>query len=101
MASGGGHLEKTENRRLTNGKTAHLLLAEGECYTTFSTNVVMLKSESMDTYFRLLAVLNSRVIWGWLKHHAKRRGVDLEINGNVLNRIPVPADIAKDTADNK
>lgn len=27
-------------------------------------------------------------MWKWYKHHAKRRGVGLEINGNVLSRTP-------------
>ena len=72
-------------------------LAEGDCYTTFSTNVILLKSESLDLLYRVLAVLNSRLVWAWLSHHAKRRGVGLEINGNVLNKIPIPADIEKTT----
>jgi hypothetical protein len=28
-------------------------------------------------------------MWHWYKHHAKRRGVGLEINGNVLSRTPI------------
>lgn len=41
-------------------------------------------------------------MWHWYKHHAKRRGVGLEINGNVLSRTPIrpinfadPADKAR------
>jgi hypothetical protein len=37
----------------------------------------------------LCGLLNSRVLWKWYQHHAKRRGVGLEINGRVLARTPV------------
>jgi hypothetical protein len=36
-----------------------------------------------------LGLLNSRVMWLWFQHNAKRRGVGLEINGNVLRRAPI------------
>ena len=37
----------------------------------------------------LAGVLNSRLLWKWFQHNAKRRGVGLEINGNVLLRAPI------------
>jgi hypothetical protein len=50
----------------------------------------------------LAALLNSRVLWKWFRHYAKRRGVGLEINGHVLAKAPIrrvdfsnPAEAAK------
>ena len=39
--------------------------------------------------YYFVGVLNSRVLWKWFQHYAKRRGVGLEINGNVLGLAPV------------
>lgn len=76
-------------------------LAIGDCYTTFSTNVVLLKSDDLQLQQRVLGILNSRAVWAWLQHHAKRRGVGLELNGNVLVRIPIPKGIGATTPKNE
>lgn len=63
--------------------------AEGECYVGFSVNVfVPNASLSLDSDY-ILAVLNSRLLWLWFKHNAKRRGIGIEINGNILRRTPI------------
>jgi hypothetical protein len=63
---------------------------------------VFLPNESVREQLRYFtAVLNSKLLWHWFKHHAKSRGIALEINGNVLERAPIrPIDFRnpKDTA---
>ena len=59
------------------------------CYVPFSVNVfVPDEDQGLDLNY-LLGVLNSRLLWLWFKHNAKRRGVGLEINCNVLRRAPI------------
>jgi TaqI-like C-terminal specificity domain len=65
-------------------------IADTECYTSFSTNVVVPKNNNEVIRYALLGLLNSKVIWYWLSQVAKKRGVGLEINGHTLQDIPVP-----------
>ena len=58
-------------------------------YVPFSVNVFVPHSTTEEDLNYILGILNSRVMWHWYKHHAKRRGVGLEINGNVLSRTPI------------
>lgn len=64
-------------------------LCENECFVPFSMNVFIPNSTEIDELRYILAILNSRLALYWFSHSAKRRGVDLEINGNVLARIPI------------
>jgi hypothetical protein len=64
------------------------VLAEGEVFTSFSTNVFVKDPAAPEDELYILALLNSRLLWRWFKHNAKRRG-GLEINGNVLRRAPI------------
>ncbi len=58
-------------------------------YVPFSVNVfVPLQDLSEDSNY-IAGLLNSRLLWAWFAHYAKRRGVGLEINGNVLSRAPI------------
>ena len=59
------------------------------CYVTFSVNVFVPTSSIAEHLDYFAAVLNSRLLWFWFSHFAKRRGVALEINGNVLSRAPI------------
>ena len=61
----------------------------GESYAPFSVNVFVPNSDSKDDLLYYEAVLNSALIWKWYQHNAKKRGVGLEINGNVLERTPI------------
>jgi len=63
-------------------------LAEGEVFTSFSTNVFVKDPAAPEDELYILALLNSRLLWRWFRHNAKRRG-GLEINGNVLRRAPI------------
>ncbi|MCQ3950940.1 MAG: hypothetical protein DPW14_14120 [Planctomycetes bacterium] len=58
-------------------------------YTTFSTNVFVPGGTHKESIYYILALLNSKLLWHWFMHNAKRRGVGLEINGNVLSRAPI------------
>jgi adenine-specific DNA-methyltransferase len=61
----------------------------GECYVPFSVNVFVPRPATGLTPHYILGILNSRLLWKWFSHHAKRRGIGLDLNGNVLSRAPV------------
>jgi hypothetical protein len=58
-------------------------------YVPFSTNVFVPAGETREHLYYLTALLNSRVLWKWYRHHAKRRGVGLELNGHTLAQTPI------------
>jgi hypothetical protein len=58
-------------------------------YVPFSVNVFVPFLSTREDLNYLVALLNSRLLWQWYRHHAKRRGVALEINGNVLAQTPI------------
>ena len=58
-------------------------------YTSFSTNVFLPNPEIREHLNYFAALLNSRLLWKWFRHHAKRRGIGLEINGHVLAGAPI------------
>jgi hypothetical protein len=58
-------------------------------YVPFSTNVFVPGNDMAEHLNYLAALLNSRLMWKWYRHHAKRRGAGLEINGHVLVQTPV------------
>ena len=53
----------------------------GTAYVPFSANVFVPDDSVKEHPYYFAAVLNSRLLWQWYRHHAKRRGVGLEING--------------------
>ncbi|NQT37888.1 MAG: N-6 DNA methylase [Planctomycetes bacterium] len=63
--------------------------AMGPVYVPFSTNVFVPFETTREHPHYFAALLNSRLLWQWYEHHAKRRGVGLEINGRVLARTPI------------
>jgi type I restriction-modification system DNA methylase subunit len=62
---------------------------KGPSYVSFSVNVFVPASTEQASLEYFEALLNSRLMWFWFSHYAKRRGVGLEINGNVLARAPI------------
>ncbi len=56
-------------------------------YVPFSINVFIPEKTVPLEYYA--AVLNSKLLWYWFIHNAKKRGVGLEINGNVLEKAPI------------
>jgi hypothetical protein len=73
--------------------------AERPVYVPFSVNVFVPFDQTEEHLHYITALLNSRLMWKWYRHHAKRRGVGLEINGNVLARTPVRTIDFSDPAD--
>jgi len=63
--------------------------AEVPVYVSFSANVFVPAPEVREHLNYVTALLNSRLMWKWYDHHAKRRGVGLEINGHVLAETPI------------
>lgn len=75
--------------------------AAGPVYVPFSVNVFVPHPGTREHLDYLAALLNSRLLWKWFSHHAKRRGVGLEINGHVLAEAPIRTidfDLAADRA---
>lgn len=62
---------------------------EAPAYVPFSANVFVPESTTGESLKYILGILNSKLMWHWFKHHAKLRGVGLEINGNVLSSTPI------------
>ena len=58
-------------------------------YVPFSVNVFVPKSDTKEHLNYITALLNSKLMFTWFNHRAKRRGVGLEINGNVLAKVPI------------
>ena len=63
--------------------------APSNVYVPFSVNVFVPSETVQEHLSYFTGILNSRLLWKWFNHHAKRRGVGLEINGNVLSRSPI------------
>ena len=63
--------------------------AAAPVYVPFSTNVFVPHAATREHLHYVTALLNSRLVWKWYRHHAKRRGVGLEINGHVLAQTPI------------
>jgi adenine-specific DNA-methyltransferase len=64
-------------------------VARRPVYVPFSANVFVPKPGISEDLNYFAGLLNSRLLWSWYSHYAKRRGVGLEINGNVLARTPI------------
>ena len=58
-------------------------------YVSFSANVFVSAKETREDLRYVCGLLNSRVLWGWFIHHAKLRGIGLELNGHVLEQTPI------------
>lgn len=61
----------------------------GASYVPFSVNVVLPAADVREDLRYLSGLMNSRPLWGWFVHHAKRRGIGLELNGHVLKKCPI------------
>jgi hypothetical protein len=71
------------------GKRPAFVPAMSPVYVSFSVNVFVPFDTTKEHLFYLTGLLNSRLLWKWYEHHAKRRGAGLEINGHVLARTPI------------
>ncbi|MBZ0305924.1 MAG: N-6 DNA methylase [Anaerolineae bacterium] len=68
-------------------------------YVPFSTNVFVPYKGTSENLTYFAGILNSKLIWKWYKHHAKGRGIGLEINGHILENTPVRTINFDDPAD--
>jgi len=82
-------------------RPAFVAATTGPVYVNFSVNVFVPERSTREHLLYLTALLNSRPLWQWYRHHAKRRGVGLEINGRVLARTPVRRIDFSDTSDRR
>jgi len=71
------------------GERPSFVSAPETTYVPFSVNVFVPFASTQEHLNYFTGVLNSRLLWKWFSHHAKRRGIGLEINGNVLSRAPI------------
>lgn len=58
-------------------------------YVSFSANVFIPATETREDLRYLSGLLNSQILWAWFEHHAKHRGIGLELNGHILQQAPV------------
>ena len=80
-------------------KRPSFAVARRPVYVPFSVNVFVPKTEISEDLNYFAGVMNSKLLWNWFSHYAKRRGVGLEINGNVLARTPIHRINFSDLAD--
>ena len=66
-----------------------LVAVSHPAYVPFSMNAFVPRESTPESLDYLCGLLNSRLLWKWYQHHAKRRGVGLEINGRVLAATPI------------
>lgn len=71
------------------GKVPTFTSVNYACYVPFSVNVFVPNESAKMAIEYYEGVLNSKVMATWFLHNAKKRGVGLEINGNVLQRAPI------------
>eukprot|EP00913_Durusdinium_trenchii_P028511 g26739.t1 len=79
--------------RLLNAQMGHhprFAWCERPTFVGFSTNVVAATGDSPFDLPSLCGILNSRIAGNWFERFAKKRGVNLEINGGLLRRFPLP-----------
>jgi hypothetical protein len=72
------------------GRVPRFVLADKAAYVGFSVNLILERTPGELSLATLTGILNSSVAAAWFARHAKRRGVNLEINLHVLRRFPLP-----------
>ncbi|WP_010584876.1 Eco57I restriction-modification methylase domain-containing protein [Schlesneria paludicola] len=65
-------------------------VARDPTYVSFSANVFVPAQDTREDLRYLCGLLNSRVLWSWFQHHAKQRGIGVELNGHTLQQAPIP-----------
>jgi len=71
------------------GRRPSFVTSLNPTYVSFSVNVFVPYENNKENIEYFNAVLNSKLLWYWFSHKAKKRGVGLEINGNVLSNAPI------------
>ena len=72
------------------GKRPQFVQIDRPAFVGFSINLILQASAESFSLNTLTALLNSELAKRWFSRYAKRRGVNLEINGNHLRGFPLP-----------
>lgn len=72
------------------GRVPQAVYVERPAFFGFSINLILARAEPSFPLEVLTGILNSQLAAHWFSRHAKRRGVNLEINGGVLQQFPLP-----------
>jgi adenine-specific DNA-methyltransferase len=72
------------------GRVPQFAFAEAPTYVGFAVNLILRRPETRFALTTLTAILNSSLACRWFEHHAKRRGIHLEISGATLRQFPMP-----------
>lgn len=72
------------------GRRPQFVFATGPTYVGFSINLILATEKSAHSLPGLTGILNSQLAAEWFERHAKRRGVNLDINACVLRDFPLP-----------
>jgi hypothetical protein len=72
------------------GKRPEFVFAERPTFVGFSINLVLPRAHAGFALDVLTGILNSDLAMTWFDRHAKRRGINLEINAHLLRQFPLP-----------
>ena len=72
------------------GRVPQFVWAEQSTFVGFSVNLILAASDGGFDLSALTGILNSSLAQSWFSKFAKRRGINLEINGTLLKRFPLP-----------
>ena len=71
------------------GRTPQFVFTESPAFVGFSINLILSPGNDVVRLQALTGILNSSLAGSWFARHAKRRGINLEINAHVLRDFPV------------
>ena len=72
------------------GKQPQFVQIDRPAFVGFSINLILQRFTESYSLNTLTGILNSDIAKRWFSRNAKRRGVNLEINGNHLKEFPLP-----------
>jgi hypothetical protein len=72
------------------GDRPQFVFVERPAFVGFSINIILANEATAFALDTLTGILNSELAASWFERHAKRRGVNLEINAHVLKQFPLP-----------
>lgn len=72
------------------GKQPQFVFAARPTFVGFSTNLILAEHGDGFALPVLTGILNSELARTWFERHAKRRGINIEINAHVLRQFPLP-----------
>ena len=72
------------------GKRPQFVFAERSTFVGFSINLILPQEQAGFGLDVLTGILNSDLALTWFDRHAKRRGINLEINAHLLQQFPLP-----------